>query len=223
MLYQIVSKRTVQNIDIQTKRDFCLLINDIAETLMKCYEKRRLASLFCKQTNLTENEQMFIRKECQKLLSINHDFLKFFLEEELLLYCSKEQKIIHLDGYLRFRAKKYRSAVHRLIEDVLNQFIVKSEYQQLIEGLSDYLQMQESMIDTVLLTQNENDYIVTDKNKCEILKLSKFDEPLLDVLLTLAPKKIIINRPQSFLNQDLLETVISLFGDRIQLINDSSW
>lgn len=104
--------------------------------------------------------------------------------------------------------------------NLLNKTYENKEYSDLIDFIALYINMQEALIDKILISVVDNKYVIRDKDKNILLNLIEYDDALLDVVVTLAPKKIEIYNILNFKNRELIKTVINIFKERVEIFND---
>ena len=95
------------------------------------------------------------------------------------------------------------------------------EYYELIDFITLYVNMQEALIDRLLITVSDNKYIIMDKKRTILFSLIEYDDALLDVVITLAPKKIELYNILNFKNRELIKTIINIFKERVEIYNEN--
>lgn len=103
---------------------------------------------------------------------------------------------------------------------LLNRNYENKEYLDLIEFITLYINMQETLIDNISIAVKDNKYVITDKYNNILFNLIEYDDALLDVVVTLAPKKIKIYNILNFKNRELIKTIINIFKERVEIYND---
>ncbi len=103
---------------------------------------------------------------------------------------------------------------------VLNEKHTNDEYSELIDFITLYVNMQEALIDKIKITLMDNKYVVLDSYGNTLFSLIEYDDALLDVVVTLAPKKIEIYNILKFKNRELIKTIINIFKERVEMYND---
>lgn len=93
----------------------------------------------------------------------------------------------------------------------------KKEFYSLIEYLTLYVNIQEALIDKITINIIDNEYVLLNSCKKEICRISEEENNLLDVLVTLAPKQIEINKITNFCDKELLKLIIAVFKERVDL------
>jgi len=214
----ILNNNKIHSVTIKSDIDFynvCVYITK----LISSYENKVLLAIIRDNYDfLQESEQMFIRGEVLKKLKEDRKQADNLIFREVFDYL-KSEKIMNIIGFITFRLSKYIQYLQELIDSEINEFLIDSEYEQLIEGLTVYTELQSPLVESIKITPMEDKIKVTDNNEKEILSLIGFDEVLLDVVLTLAPREIIINNSNSFKNKEMLNTLIRIYNNNIKLLN----
>ena len=104
---------------------------------------------------------------------------------------------------------------------VLNNRYKNKEYSELINFVTLYVNLQEALINKILITVYNNKYIIMDSNKNILFSLIEYDDALLDVVVTLAPKKIEVYNILNFKNKELIKTIINIFKEKEEIYNDN--
>ncbi len=105
--------------------------------------------------------------------------------------------------------------------NMLNKKYSNKEYYELIDFITLYVNMQEALVDKLLITVINNKYIIMDKNRNILFSLIEYDDALLDVIVTLAPKKIELYDILNFRNRELIKTIINIFKERVEIYNEN--
>lgn len=217
-VYQIIEGRSESYAMVQSESDFQAFIKDLSDHIISLYENQYIDKTWKTIADLfSETETIYIRKEISKYILAKDQELRETLRGELSDYCRNACQI-NLEGFFQFRAKKYRLQLLNFIDEAIENILYEIEYRQFVENVSCYLSMQPSMVQAIYLMQNGAEYRITDENQQTILTLSKFEEPLLDMIITLAPKEIYIQNPDSFCNQALLQTIQEVFREHIHIL-----
>lgn len=143
-------------------------------------------------------------------------------------------KSIELSGFINFRTKDYFKFLNEIVNDSVNTFIVEREYTEFISLLKMYIASQNSTCNIVHIIFLENDFVLLDEDK-KIIDIddsvfkAKYlsditfssNDYILNILLTLLPKKILIHLPESS-TDEFIDTLQLIFEERIELCNDCS-
>lgn len=134
-----------------------------------------------------------------------------------------------IDGFVNFRLDSYLKELNEIIERSVELYIAEKEYNEFIKLLKYFVDIQECKEDTIHLQQSpDGNYLLLDSNKsrlngeyfdeirAEILDDSiNYDDLLISTLITISPRKIFIHDIDSFKNRELVQTIRSVFADRV--------
>ncbi|WP_129596004.1 putative sporulation protein YtxC [Anaerophilus nitritogenes] len=171
--------------------------------------------------NIKEDEA----REYEQGISVNIS-TKGKLIEEIMSYL-KENTILNIEGFVRFRLKNYIEELKIKIDRSVEDFLMEKEYNEFIRLLRYFVEIQEAKIHTVhvlmkdgkyhlydsrnILIQNEYlDDLASDMEQKDI----SYDDLLISSLITLAPKKIILHVSSKIHKKEIIRTIQNVFGDR---------
>lgn len=167
-----------------------------------------------------------------KISLIIKNKLKEFLEEN---------NSININGFVKFRLKFIIAYAEQLVEKCIDNHLIKKEYYDFINILKYFSE-----------TNNDKDYVLNiiykneklniyDENMKKVNFITNvvfagniqpteivYDESIINVLLTLSPKKIIIHLSNmkdniDEMNKNTIEIINKLFNDRVQFCNGCSY
>jgi len=141
----------------------------------------------------------------------------------------KENQILSLGGFLTFRLKDYFSVLDGDIDFTVDEFLVRKEYLEFVKLLQFFVNMQETVYEELhLIITGDFTYRLIDGKgnpvnmddlrdvACEVGVIgAQESDMLLSTLITFAPKRLVIHGRERFLTKDVLETVVSVFSDRV--------
>ena len=137
-----------------------------------------------------------------------------------------EDRKLYLDGFVSFRLKDYEHLLYMLIEKLADDYNTKKEYEEFIELLKYFVEVQSPRPELLHITVEKNGgYRIADVNRVDItsrcmkefvgdeaiMTEADYDDILISVLITAAPKKIIIHRGENIKNHDLFVTIKRVF------------
>lgn len=152
---------------------------------------------------------------------------------EKIKICIEENKEINIEGFLRFRMRELEEDIEGIMDKIVERYMVEKEYGEFIKLLKYFVEIQESKIDEVnIIINNRGEYLIQDKDGKDIidkmtedLSDSKFsgvismEDILISGLITNCPKNIIIHHEENCLNKEVLETIKSVFENRVRICN----
>ncbi len=209
---------------IDNYSDLDMFCNTLANYILQKYPKT-IAERVIKYNYgyFSENEL----HEISKLVLSKFKYDKNIIIEELIEYIENNDILI-LDGFVMFRLPDILCVMENIVDDIVNAMITQHEYDEFINLLKFFVDMQTPEIDIVHIIRNENKYLILDRYFKDITDecISDFldelrygtinyDDLLLSVLITLAPKNICIHRCNLISNKELLLTLKKIFNNRI--------
>jgi len=168
--------------------------------------------------------------------SINHTLGKLVRKEEIikqiLTYLNKHQDL-NVEGFVRFRLKDYLDDLKFAVERAVDDFIIEKEYNEFIDLLKYFVDLQEPRIGVVHVIKRGNDsFKIMDKNGSiinnEYLEgylAEMFDDEveyedlLVSALINVAPLKIVLH----FKDENTEKTVRNIFGERVEVCRGGLW
>ncbi|MEG0799467.1 MAG: putative sporulation protein YtxC, partial [Bacilli bacterium] len=151
-----------------------------------------------------------------------------------IIMCLEEGIEINIKGFLDFRSKELTVDIYGMIEKIVERYMVEKEYNEFISLLKYFVEVQESRLDRIdiFIGKEDGQYILKDEfgndmmsslmsELCEnksIVDVSK-DDLVISGLITTCPKKIVIHSANRCRNKELLNTIKSVFEDRVEYCN----
>lgn len=220
ILYRIVidNYRKKEMLEFLTDNYFFLKQSEILEvedeilTVLKCEEKARNEdAIYC-------------------LNKINNMI-------EKIRDCISEKQEINIDGFITFRMRNLRSDIEKIIDKVVERYMVEKEYKEFIKLLKYFVELQDCKIEEInIIIENNSNYLVKDKNGKDLYydffneiasEQGKLDLNMEDILIsgliTNAPRNINIYGKENCTNKEFLDTIENVFENRVtfyELNND---
>lgn len=134
-----------------------------------------------------------------------------------------------LDGFITFRLKDTNSEINEVIEKITEDYVMEKEYSEFIRLLKYFVEIQESKYDEVSILILASGEFKIEDNDCNDITQSFFEDfcgdcidgdinkhdMLISALITNAPKRINIHGIENDKINELIETIKSIFLDRI--------
>lgn len=147
---------------------------------------------------------------------------------EKICGCIEENNEINIEGLIRFRMNDMREDLESIIDKIVEKYMVEKEYDEFINLLKYFVEIQENKIDEVnVIIKKDGSYILNDKNGNNISeKLTEEltdgglngvvseDDLLISCLVANSPGKIILHCIENSQNQELIDTINEVFGIR---------
>lgn len=205
----ILSKYIIENyeksfINQQLKFDFFYFSTD---------EKKMI------QTTTIQNLNSKLNKK-QKNSIINNCIKSYFLEHSSCV----------LDGFINFRLFNYKNFINLILENTINDYILKKEYAEYVNLLYEYISIQEPQSENIHLIYGTDSKLLLDSSKNVItdttnpqIYLSDFsfssNDFILNSLLSLLPKKLYIHL-NNIEEDNFINFLKLIFKDRFIICNN---
>lgn len=150
-----------------------------------------------------------------------------------IIDCIKENNEININGFTTFRMKNIEKSFSEIIDKVIENYMVEKEYDEFIKLLKYFVDIQDSKIDELnIYVDKQGKYLLKDMNGndienkmidelCDIdVNGVNADDVLISGLITLSPKKIVIHCRESFSNKEIIQTILSVFENKVFFCND---
>lgn len=191
---------------------------------------------------LSYDEIEEVKKECIEILK-NHE--KKITDNTICYYnrinsivskiqnLIKENREININGFITFRMKELNEDFIYILDKIVDRCMVDKEYSEFIKLLSYFVEIQDAKIEEVnIVIDEKGGYTYKNSNNIDIknelfselfdVKFNKSineDDMLISGLITNSPKKIVIHCSENAINGEVIDTIIKVFGDRVQLCN----
>lgn len=147
-----------------------------------------------------------------------------------------ENDELNIDGFLRFRIRDFKEHLDRVVDKVIERYMVQKEYNEFIKLLRYFVEIQECKIDEVnIIIDEKGGYGIQNKRGEDILEKflrdandSKFsgvaniEDVIISGLITNVPKRIILHCVENCKNKELIDTIKNVFLDRVAFCNECS-
>jgi len=151
-----------------------------------------------------------------------------------IIECISVNKEINIKGFITFRMKELLEDLESIIDKVVESYMIEREYNEFINLLKYFVEIQDSKIDKVnILIQKDGSYKVQDEDGNNIMDslfsdLSEvkysgtinIEDMLISGLITNAPKTIIIHGTENCTNKEVLDTIKKVFENRAIICNE---
>jgi len=188
---------------------------------------------FLKQSEILEVEDQIVKVLKYEETTQNEDSIyclnKINSMVEMIRDCISEKQELNIDGFITFRMRKLRSDIEKIIDKVVERYMVEKEYKEFIKLLKYFVELQECKIEEVnIIIEEGNNYIIRDKegknlyydfcnevmteqNKVDL----NIEDILISGLITNAPKAINIFGKENCNNKEFLDTIENVFENRV--------
>jgi len=216
--------RTYAVLDTADTEMFNRYIESLSAYIINRYEVKILKRIISKKypeiPNQVVNEIIKLKDdECErKRKKVLFDILKNYFSEN---------ESGSVEGIVNFRLYEYKVLLNELAENIVDIYYLNREYDDFIELLRYFISVQSQRAEQIYIVVNENGmYSILNEEKRDITikaleevvsvndaKQLAYDDLLISVLISLAPKKIIVMHKENIKNQQIFETVEKVFEE----------
>lgn len=151
--------------------------------------------------------------------------------------CISEGTSINMKGFMDFRFNELKTDLFRMIEKVIEQYVVEKEYNEFISLLKYFVSLQESKVNRVDLYMDpvENKYELIDESGNNMMQsfLNEIYENknIIDIsnedlvisgLITTCPRRIVIHLTGNNKKNELVSTIEKVFESRVEYCSGCS-
>lgn len=219
ILYQVVIEeyKKKEMFDFLIENYFFLKQKEIIEV-----EEEIMKVLNCKEALKNENSIYCMNRMNSVIEKINE--------------CLEENDEINISGFLRFRMKELRTDIEKIIDKVVEEYMIEKEYKEFVKLLKYFVDIQESKIDEInIYIKDDGSYKIKNGDgedifqeflkeliECKAEKEANIEDIIISGLITNAPKKVIIHNKEHCVNPEFIETISNVFGDRMEFCSACS-
>ncbi|EDT76982.1 putative sporulation protein YtxC [Clostridium butyricum] len=153
---------------------------------------------------------------------------------EKIRQCIGEKQEINVAGFITFRLRMLREDIEKIVDKVVEKYMVEKEYEEFVRLLKYFVDIQECKIEKIIISiEAGSHYIIKDEYGKDLYKdflkeltgdENDFDINIEDIpisgLITSSPKNIIIYGKRNCNNKEFLETIKNVFGDRVTCFDE---
>ncbi|WP_300347189.1 putative sporulation protein YtxC [Clostridium sp.] len=152
--------------------------------------------------------------------NMTEDIIKFLRENDYM----------NIEGFITFRMKGLIKEIECIIDKVVEEYMIEKEYSEFIKLLKYFVDIQECKLEEVnLIIQRDGVYEVRDNSGIDVFKeflneitdmseegIVNVEDVIISGLITNSPKKIKIYNEEECINKEFLNTIKSVFGERVE-------
>lgn len=143
-------------------------------------------------------------------------------------YLQESSEII-MDGFVTFRLRDINDELNRIVEKIVEDYVIEKEYSEFIKLLKYFVEIQESRYDTInIIVDEKGEYTVEDEQFLNITKeffedfnidnikgdINKNDI-LVSALITCAPKKVVVHGAANLKDKEVMDTIKNIFNEKM--------
>lgn len=202
----------------------------LSDWILRYYEPEIMAEIL--QSDFVDNE--FDKQQILSAVTKQADFIRYFYNKAYIVKkitnYLKLEKIIQIEGFVRFRLTEYRQELYNMLYDAAEEYYIEKEYKEFIDLLSEYINQSQPMIDLLHISRKSNgEFVFYDFAKSKIMieeekntdlnlieNFLTYEDMLISILITLAPKRIIWHSSDKTVN-NIAKTIQSIFKERFSV------
>ncbi|CAG9364400.1 TPA: putative sporulation protein YtxC [Clostridium perfringens] len=141
-----------------------------------------------------------------------------------------ENDYINIEGFITFRMKNFLKDIECIIDKVVEDYMIEKEYNEFIKLLKYFVDIQDCKLEEVnIIVQKNGSYEVKDSKGLDIFKdflneitdaaevgIINTEDIIISGLITNVPKKIKIYNEEYCINKEFIQTIKSVFGERVE-------
>jgi putative sporulation protein YtxC len=211
----------------------------IAKYIIVNYEEKVLKKIIYRHFAVSdENDIHEIIKRCKDSIKRKNKesdsfYRANYIEVEVYNYLL-DSNVFDLQGIINFRLKEYVNILKNIVEECIDNYFEQKEFDELLSLLKHYVESQKPKYDTLniifidngeyMLIDSLDNNVTTDcaREFMEILSDYDFrnDDVLMSSIIYAAPKKLVMHNIHDFHNNELINTIASIFSGRIVICSD---
>ena len=220
------------NID-REKVDENIIYDSLVNFILHLINKLYMKDIINMEVSIILND--FIDSDIEEVENTVYELLideDYFIDDKKIIYNEireyiSNNNILIIEGYLRFRTKSFGNLIDNIIEKVIMDIQMETEYEDFIEMLRYYLNSQIPKVDIVNVVINNNGFLLYDHKSRKIENASiksiieeyKIDDlsksdVLVSSLIVLAPNKVIVHIKNDN-EKELMQILKKIFTDRL--------
>lgn len=225
-------KDSIHSVEFDSQNDLFALdqfLNVLAEYILERYEMSKMEHLLREEYPSLplagRREMLRCVKQFEDDCEIGREVRKQAILLSLYDYLRDNSEML-LEGFVTFRLREYESLLERLAERVAEACMTQREYEDFIGLLKYFVNLQENRPHlTHLVVVADGSYALLSEagenitERClaefteedEIPEVADFDDLLISMLITLAPRNILLHNAEAFRNKELLNTMQRVF------------
>ncbi|MEW9095064.1 MAG: putative sporulation protein YtxC [Clostridiaceae bacterium] len=178
--------------------------------------------------NVLKDDNLAINDNSIFYINSKNEIIKKILE------CVVNKEEININGFLTFRMKVLRDELEKIIDKVVEEYLIEKEYNEFIKLLKYFVEIQDSRIDIInILIEEDGSYHVLDKEGNDTMedfvkdfmdnRISgsvNMEDILISGLITYCPEQIIIHGNKNCKNNEIINTIKNVFINRVHFCDE---
>ncbi|MDO4534985.1 MAG: putative sporulation protein YtxC [Clostridium perfringens] len=220
---------------------YLYISNLIYKIIMESFRDREMLEYLTENYFFLNHEEIIdVDNEISKVI-----FGRNIIKDETSVYCLNrinliieniksflvETGYININGFIRFRMKAMINTIEEIVDKVVERYMVEKEYNEFVKLLKYFVEIQECKIEEIdLKVLNNGLYEIKNGSGEDVFKdflrevkdntedsVVNVEDIIISGLITNAPKKIRIFNEVKCNNKEFLNTIKSVFGERVEV------
>ncbi|WP_297519211.1 putative sporulation protein YtxC [uncultured Clostridium sp.] len=184
---------------------------------------KKIKAVLKEEVSITSERHLQCINNITKIENIINEFIR-------------EDSFINIEGFIRFRLKPIRPIIEDIIDKVVEDYMVEKEYNEFINLLKYFVDIQDSKLDVVnIYIKEDGHYSIKDIEGKDLFKIfvnelveSKdatninSEDVIISGLITNAPKCIHIYGREFCIHEEFLKTITSVFRERVDFVENKN-
>lgn len=146
-----------------------------------------------------------------------------------IIECIADKNEINIKGFLTFRMKPLRDEIEKIIDKIVEEYLIEKEYNEFIKLLKYFVEIQDSRIELVnIIIKEDGNYSVLDGEGNNIMdefakdfinnqmaSAINVEDILISGLIAYCPEKIVIHGSKNSRNNEIINTIKNVFLNRV--------
>jgi hypothetical protein len=146
-------------------------------------------------------------------------------------------ELLVVEGFVTFRLKEYLDELEETVDQAVDEYLLEREYQEFIKLLKYFVDMQEPKITRVkVYLERDGTFTIRDElgkqvataimDEITVTMIEgglEYEDLLVSSLIMLAPREIWVHSKDQERWSGGLQTLASVFGERVKLCNGCPW
>ncbi len=210
------------------------IVDAISKTIVEEYEDKLISKLINQNYfyfNLPDKRNIF-----EKAINYtDHENAYNELVSAKLREYLETTDLVMIDGFVNFRLKDYQNELEGIIDKAVDDFMVEKEYKEFIKLLKYFVDIQTPKYEFINIVPAVEGYSLYDDTGTDVTArctkefmrdtgggFINSDDLLISALISIAPRRVCIHKPERIENEELLKTIKQVFHKCITLCDGCS-
>jgi putative sporulation protein YtxC len=171
------------------------------------------------------------------LIGHRHQAFGEIIDQKIREYLFQHNNYLNVEGFIYFRLQDYQLELKQIVDEAVENYLTEKEYREFIRLLKYFLEIQQPKIDLVHLAVDESgQFQITDQrlkkidprdweefDLDELEKDSDYEDILVSMLVSVAPRRIMLHQNVLPRYPKTVETLRRIFAGRLILCHNCAY